>query len=68
MAAGRETSPGAAIELEGPLRDFVEEIRDSDKPIKRAPAPGIFLDAPPETTPLALRANVEHNHASTRAW
>ena len=31
-------------------------------PITRAPAPAIFLDANPETTPLALRDNVEHNH------
>ena len=26
------------------------------------PAPRVFLNANPETTPLALRANVEHNH------
>ena len=31
------------------------------QPINRAPRTGIFLDANPETTPLALRANVEHN-------
>ena len=58
---GREIVTKRRIELEGPLRDFVEEIRDSDKPIKRAPRTGIFLDANPDTTPLALRANVEHN-------
>jgi len=58
---GREIVTKRRVELEGPLRDFVEEIRDSDKPIKRAPRTGIFLDANPDTTPLALRANVEHN-------
>jgi KUP system potassium uptake protein len=58
---GREIVTKRRIELEGPLRDFVEEIRDPDKPIKRAPRTGIFLDANPDTTPLALRANVEHN-------
>jgi KUP system potassium uptake protein len=48
-------------ELEGPLSDFIEEIRDPKQPISRSPRTGIFLDANPETTPLALRANVEHN-------
>ena len=28
----------------------------------RAPGTGVFLDASRDTTPLALRANVEHNH------
>ena len=58
---GREIITKRRTELEGPLRDFVEEIRDPDKPINRAPRTGIFLDANPDTTPLALRANVEHN-------
>jgi KUP system potassium uptake protein len=58
---GREIVTRRRHELEGPLRDFVEELRDYDQPLKRAPRTGIFLDANPETTPLALRANVEHN-------
>jgi KUP system potassium uptake protein len=58
---GREIITRRRTELEGPLRDFVEEIRDPDQPISRSPRTGIFLDANPETTPLALRANVEHN-------
>jgi KUP system potassium uptake protein len=58
---GREIITKKRTELEGPLRDFVEEIRDPDTPISRSPRTGIFLDANPETTPLALRANVEHN-------
>jgi KUP system potassium uptake protein len=58
---GREIVTERRIELEGPLRDFVEEIRDYDQPLQRAPRTGIFLDANPDTTPLALRANVEHN-------
>src|SRR4051794_307176 len=58
---GREIITAKRTELEGPLRDFVEEIRDPDQPISRSPRTGIFLDANPETTPLALRANVEHN-------
>jgi KUP system potassium uptake protein len=58
---GREIVTERRTELEGPLRDFIEEIRDPDQPITRSPRTGIFLDANPETTPLALRANVEHN-------
>src|SRR3954454_4974696 len=58
---GREIITAKRTELEGPLPDFVEGIRDPDQPISRSPRTGIFLDANPETTPLALRANVEHN-------
>jgi KUP system potassium uptake protein len=58
---GREIVTKKRQELEGPLADFIEEIRDPDQPISRSPRTGIFLDADPETTPLALRANVDHN-------
>jgi KUP system potassium uptake protein len=58
---GREIVTTKREELEGPLQDFIEEIRDPKQPISRSPRTGIFLDANPETTPLALRANVEHN-------
>ena len=33
-----------------------------EPPVARAPGTAVFLNANPETTPLALRANVEHNH------
>jgi len=46
---------------EGRLRDFVEEIRSMDPPIHRAPGTAVFLHAGKETTPLALRENVDHN-------
>ena len=58
---GREIVTKKREELEGPLSSFIEEIRDPEQPISRSPRTGIFLDANPETTPLALRANVEHN-------
>ena len=58
---GREIVTTKREELEGPLEDFIEEIRDPKQPISRSPRTGIFLDANPATTPLALRANVEHN-------
>ena len=59
---GREIVTKRRLEEEGPLRDFVEEVRDSDPPVFRAPGTAVFLNANPETTPLALRANLEHNH------
>src|SRR3954464_609993 len=59
---GREIVTRNRTEEEGPLRTFVEEIRDLDPPVYRAPRAGIFLNPNIETTPLALRANLEHNH------
>ena len=59
---GREIVTKRRIDEEGPLRAFVEEVRDLDPPVARVPGTAVFLNANPETTPLALRANVEHNH------
>jgi KUP system potassium uptake protein len=47
---------------EGPLRDFIAQIDASDTPVQRVPGTAVFLSSHPQTTPLALRANVEHNH------
>ncbi len=47
---------------EGPLRDFVEEVREMTPPVHRVPGTAVFLNSKIDTTPLALRANVEHNH------
>jgi KUP system potassium uptake protein len=60
---GRQIVTEKRTELEGPLRTFVEKIRKLDPPVYRPPRTGVFLNANPETTPLALRANVEHNRA-----
>ena len=38
----------------------------STRRVDRAPGTAVFLNANPETTPLALRANVEHNHVAAR--
>jgi KUP system potassium uptake protein len=59
---GREIITTRRVEEEGPLRAFVEEVRDAQPPVSRAPGTAVFLNANPKTTPLALRANVEHNH------
>ena len=47
---------------EGPLREFVAELHAMDPPLPRVPGTAVFLNPSKETTPLALRANVEHNH------
>ena len=47
---------------EGQLRDFVEKLDAREFPVQRVPGTAVFLNAHPQTTPLALRANVEHNH------
>jgi KUP system potassium uptake protein len=59
---GRQIVTRRRIDEEGPLRRFVDEVRELDPPVVRAPGAAVFLNANPETTPLALRANVEHNH------
>ncbi|MCW2993310.1 MAG: potassium transporter [Conexibacter sp.] len=58
---GREIVSRNRVELEGPLRTFVDEVHDTVPPAFRAPGTAVFLNANRETTPLALRANFEHN-------
>jgi KUP system potassium uptake protein len=53
-------------EEEGPLRDFVEYIHAMDPPVYRASGTAVFLNPTKETTPLAMRANVEHNNTLHR--
>jgi KUP system potassium uptake protein len=52
---------------EGPLRAFVDEVRELDPPVARVPGTGVFLHADRDSTPLALRANVESNHVLHRS-
>jgi KUP system potassium uptake protein len=58
---GREIVTRNRTEEEGPLRTFVDEVRAMDPPVQRPPRTGVFLNANLDTTPLALRANLEHN-------
>jgi KUP system potassium uptake protein len=60
---GREIVTRNRTEEEGPLRAFVEEVHAMDPPAYRPPRTGVFLNPSSDTTPLALRANVEHNRA-----
>jgi KUP system potassium uptake protein len=60
---GRRIVTRHRTEEEGPLRPFVEEIHAMDPPVFRVPGTAVFLNANIETAPLAMRANVEHNHS-----
>jgi KUP system potassium uptake protein len=60
---GREIVTRNRIEEEGSLAEFLEDLRTADPPIHRVPGTAIFLNPGRETTPLALRAEVERIHA-----
>jgi KUP system potassium uptake protein len=61
---GRELVTARRTEEEGPLRDFIDDVHELTEPaIFRVPGTAIFLNANPQTTPLALRASVEHQHS-----
>jgi KUP system potassium uptake protein len=58
---GREILTANRTRLEGPLRAFVDEVHAADPPAFRPIGTAVFLNANIDTTPLALRANFEHN-------
>jgi KUP system potassium uptake protein len=47
---------------EGSLREFIEQLHAKQPPLPRVPGTAVFLNRGKATTPLAMRANVEHNH------
>jgi KUP system potassium uptake protein len=59
---GRELVTGQRVHEEGSLREFVVELHDRKPPLLRVPGTAIFLNRGKVTAPLAMRANVEHNH------
>ncbi|MFZ0091664.1 MAG: potassium transporter Kup [Solirubrobacteraceae bacterium] len=60
---GRDTVTRNRTDTEGSLSEFLDGLRDAKPPIVRLPGTAIFLNPGKQTTPLALRAQVEHNHA-----
>jgi KUP system potassium uptake protein len=58
---GREIVSEKRVEQEGPLQKFVDDLHESENPPTRVPGTAVFLNAGGNTTPLALRYNVEHN-------
>jgi KUP system potassium uptake protein len=60
---GRDIVTRNRTEQEGSLEQFLDRLCDVKPPIVRLPGTAIFLNPGKTTTPLALRAQVEHNHA-----
>jgi KUP system potassium uptake protein len=60
---GREILTQNRIAEEGDLETFLARLCESDDPPKRVPGTVVFLSPSRQTTPLALRAEVEHGHA-----
>jgi len=50
-------------EKEGSLEEFLEGLAHRDPPVLRVPGLAVFPNPGKATTPLALRATVEHSHA-----
>jgi KUP system potassium uptake protein len=47
---------------EGPLRAFIDQLHAMKPPLPRVPGTAVFLNRGKATAPLAMRANVAHNH------
>jgi KUP system potassium uptake protein len=61
-ARGRRLVTATRTKTEGPLQQFIDEIVQADPPLTRMPGTAVFLNRGDQTAPLAMRANVEHNH------
>ncbi|QUC58983.1 potassium transporter Kup [Streptomyces sp. A2-16] len=59
---GRELVTEERARQEGPLPEFIDHLRTGQEPTLLAPGTAVFLNRDKETAPLAMRANVEHNH------
>jgi KUP system potassium uptake protein len=59
---GRDLVTDRRNRMEGPLHEFVQHLNAGDPPAVRVSGTAVFLHGNPATTPLALSANVRHNH------
>ncbi|MFJ9376895.1 potassium transporter Kup [Streptomyces sp. NPDC101455] len=59
---GREVVTAERAQHEGSLREFVDQLRSGERPVLQVPGTAVFLNRGKRTAPLAMRANVEHNH------
>ncbi|MEW2396156.1 potassium transporter Kup [Streptomyces sp. NPDC046862] len=59
---GRALVTTERAQREGPLPEFVDQLRSGRTRALRAPGTAVFLNRGKQTAPLAMRANVEHNH------
>jgi KUP system potassium uptake protein len=60
---GREILSRNRNAEEGPLESFLAGLCESPDPPTRVPGTAVFLSPGQQTTPLALRAEVEHSHS-----
>jgi KUP system potassium uptake protein len=60
---GRSLVTAERFRVEGPLRDFVNEIRGRKPPVERVSGTGVFMNRGKETAPLSMRACVDHLHS-----
>jgi KUP system potassium uptake protein len=59
---GRRIVTAERERREGSLREFVDDLRSGEEPTQLVPGTAVFLNRGKETAPLAMRANVDHNH------
>ncbi len=59
---GRVVVTKARDKAEGSLPEFVGEIVGRQPPLPRIPGTAVFLNRGIQSAPLAMRANVNHNH------
>jgi KUP system potassium uptake protein len=57
---GRQIVTAERARREGSLREFIDDLHSSA--VVTVPGTAVFLNRGKQTAPLALRANVEHNH------
>jgi KUP system potassium uptake protein len=60
---GRDQVTGNRTAKEGSLQDFLMGLSYADPPVRNVPGVAIFLNPGRDSTPLALRAEIEHAHA-----
>ncbi|RRR98232.1 potassium transporter Kup [Glycomyces terrestris] len=60
---GREVVTGERERREGSLREFVDRLREGEPKVARVPGTAVFLDRGKHSAPLAMRSNLEQNHA-----
>jgi KUP system potassium uptake protein len=58
---GREIVTRNREHAEGSLAEFAARLRKGEPPVRRVPGVAVFMNRGTDTTPLALRENVEHN-------
>jgi KUP system potassium uptake protein len=60
---GGQLANASRDKVEGDLQAFVDELHAGGVPVQRVPGCVVFLTRGEGKTPLAMRANVDHNHA-----